>query len=539
MPLTAGERLGPYEIVAPLGAGGMGEVYRARDTRIGREVAIKLSAERFSDRFNREARAIASLNHPNICTLHDVGPNYLVMELVEGPTLGELIERGPIPAEEVLAIARQIADALEAAHEIGIVHRDLKPGNIKIKPDGAVKVLDFGLAKMGSTPESHGDDSPTFSMAATQAGVILGTAAYMAPEQARGKPVDKRADIWGFGVVLHEMLTGRRLFSGGDVTEILASVIKDTPRWEGIPPRFQPLLRRCLEKDPKKRLRDIGDALPLLDLDLAPTPAAPVQASPRNWLWPALAALGFLAAATIAFFHFREQPQPAEQTRFQITLPTGRTPTMFSPNGRRLAYLSLGSDGRPSVWIREMDSLEPHRLAGTEDTRTPLFWSPDSRFIAFQSERKLKKIDASCGLPHVICDAPVSIIGGSWHRNGTIIFSSGSIRRVPESGGVPVVLTTGDSLFPSFLPDGRHFIYLRPVTPDNQAGIFLGSIDALPDEQPKKRILATNLHAQYVPSGDPDIGYILFLRGSVLLAQPFDNRRLAPMGEAVPIAQPV
>ena len=265
MSLAPGTRLGPYEITAQIGAGGMGEVYRARDSRIGRDVAIKVAAEEFGERSEREARAVAALNHPNVCTLHDVGPNYLVMELVEGEA-----PKGPLPLHTALDYARQIADALDAAHEKGIVHRDLKPDNIKIRSDGTVKVLDFGLAKIVA-PESaemihqNLSHSPTMAMAATHAGMILGTAAYMAPEQARGKPVDKRADIWAFGVVLYEMLTGRRAFEGEDVSSILAAVIQSEPRWDGVPASVRRLLESCLEKDPKKRLRDIGDVWKLLD----------------------------------------------------------------------------------------------------------------------------------------------------------------------------------------------------------------------------------------------------------------------------------
>ena len=275
MSLNAGDKLGPYEIVAMIGKGGMGAVYRAHDPRTGRDVAIKVSAERFSERFDREVRAVASLNHPNICTLFDVGPNYLVMELVEGATLAERIQEGPIPGEEALGIAKQIVEALDAAHDKSIVHRDLKPGNVMLKPDGSVKVLDFGLAKVGprtaSGSEHDAEHSPTISMAATQAGVILGTAAYMSPEQARGKTADKRADIWAFGVVLYEMVTGKRLFQGEDLTETLASVVKEKPELSGAPPQMQRLLRRCLEKDPRKRLRGIGDVWELLD---AEAPAA-------------------------------------------------------------------------------------------------------------------------------------------------------------------------------------------------------------------------------------------------------------------------
>src|SRR5579863_397827 len=285
MPLSAGDQLGPYQILALIGAGGMGEVYRARDPRLNRDVAIKVSAAQFSERYEREAKAIAALNHPNICQIYDVGPNYLVMEFIEGAS-----PQGPMPLEEALRIARQIADALEAAHDKGITHRDLKPANIKIKPDGTVKVLDFGLAKIAAAPGASGENSPTLTIGMTQAGMILGTASYMAPEQARGKEnVDKRADIWAFGVVLYELLTGKRLFEGEDIGHTLASVIMQEPDLSGVPAQVRPLLKRCLEKDPKDRLRDIGDMGLLLD-------ASPVVPTQRNWLWPGVAAVMALAA---------------------------------------------------------------------------------------------------------------------------------------------------------------------------------------------------------------------------------------------------
>src|SRR5262249_24198316 len=281
-----GTELGPYRVEAVLGAGGMGKVYRAIDTRLGRPVAVKLSRIEFSKRFEREVRAIATLNHPNICTLFDVGHNFLVMELVEGITLADRIKQGPIPFDEALDISRQIIAALAAAHEKGIVHRDLKPGNIKIKPDGSVKVLDFGLAKLGGTPTVHMDDSPTISTMSTQAGMILGTAAYVSPEQARGKPVDKRADIWAFGVVLYEMLTGRQPFARETLSDTLAAVLKDEPRWDSVPHKFQRLLQGCLQKSPDNRLRDIGD-VPLL---LQDTPQTAAQE--RSWFaWGAAAIL--------------------------------------------------------------------------------------------------------------------------------------------------------------------------------------------------------------------------------------------------------
>jgi serine/threonine protein kinase len=301
MSLSAGTRLGPYEILAPIGAGGMGEVYRAHDPRMGRDVAIKVAAERFSDRFSREVHAIAALNHPNICTLYDVGPNYLVMELVEGPTLAERIKEGAVPLDEALAIANQIADALEAAHEKGITHRDLKPGNVKIKPGGTVKVLDFGLAKVApaSAAEPDADESATFPLTMTQPGVILGTPAYMSPEQVRGQAVDKRSDIWAFGVVLYEMLTGGRPFKGQDAAETLAAVISKEPNWEPVPVKAQLLLQTCLQKDPTRRLRAIGDARLLVDVgqvhDLPIRPAMGRSHLP----WAVAAALAVVAAAAL------------------------------------------------------------------------------------------------------------------------------------------------------------------------------------------------------------------------------------------------
>src|SRR5262245_31535101 len=294
MPLPPGNRLGPYEIVAPLGAGGMGEVYRARDPRMGREVAVKVSAERFSDRFEREVRAVAALNHANICQVHDVGPSYLVMELVDGPTLADRIQQGAIPLDEALTIGRQIGDALEAAHEKGIIHRDLKPANIKVKPDGVVKVLDFGLAKFAEQAAAarSPDESPTVAMGATVAGYVMGTAAYMAPEQARGKTVDKRADIWAFGAILYEMLTGLRLFEGETISDTLARVLTREPEWEQVPLKARRLLQSCLEKDPKRRLRHIADAWRLLEE--APLKPMPTQRLP--WVVAAMLACALILA---------------------------------------------------------------------------------------------------------------------------------------------------------------------------------------------------------------------------------------------------
>jgi eukaryotic-like serine/threonine-protein kinase len=334
--MTPAQQLGPYRLIERIGKGGMGEVWKARDTRLDREVAIKISAEQFSDRFEREARAIAALNHPNICTLFDIGPNYLVMELIDGPTLADRIAEGPIPLEEALAIAHQIADALEAAHEKNIVHRDLKPANIKLRPDGSVKVLDFGLAKASGPETVVTGDSPTMLHTPTQIGVILGTAAYMAPEQARGKTVDKRADIWSFGVVLCEMVTGKRVFEGEDLTETLACVVKSDPDLTPVPRKVSRLIAKCLQKDPKKRLRDIGDVWELLD---APQPtAAASEPKKLSWLWPVLAVVGFLAAALLAFLSVHRKPVETAMVRTMIPPPENAT---FNHRARRCAAGSV------------------------------------------------------------------------------------------------------------------------------------------------------------------------------------------------------
>ena len=464
------------------------------------------------------------------------------MELIEGPTLAERITLGPIAWEESLGIVGQMVAALEAAHEKGIVHRDLKPGNIKIKPDGTVKVLDFGLAKAGGIPTAQpSDDSPTMSMAATEAGVILGTVAYMSPEQAKGKPVDKRADIWAFGVVLYEMLTAQRPFRGETVSETLASVLKEDPDWDSVPVKTRRLIRTCLRKDSKQRLQDIADVKLLLEDE--PSEAIAPSLSRRGIVGWGVAAACFLGVLALGWVHFREKPTPIpEPTWLQIPLPAGSNVIALSPDGRRLAFLAT-SDGRTAVWVREMGAPEPHRLAGTEGIITPFFWSADSRFLAFQTEGKLKKIDASGAPPQPLWDAPDNVLGGSWGRD-VIVFGytagSGSpgIRMLPVSGGSPTVITNQTDIFPSLLPDGRHFIYLRLASP-NTTGIYLGSIDAKPAEQSTKRLLATRLHAQYVSSEDPARGYILFVNDATLMAQPLDASRLEPVGEAVPVAERV
>jgi eukaryotic-like serine/threonine-protein kinase len=551
MPLSKGDLLGPYEILAPIGKGGMGEVYCAHDPRTGRDVAIKVSAERFSERFDREVRAVAALNHPNICTLYDVGPNYLVMELVAGETL-----QGPLPLDETLRIARQISDALEYAHEKGVVHRDLKPANIKVTPQGAVKVLDFGLAKVGTTSTSASgvdrENSPTLSMAATQAGMILGTAAYMPPEQARGKPVDKRADIWAFGVVFYELLTGKRLFQGDDVTDILASVVKEQPDLSAVPANVQRLLKSCLEKDPKNRLRDIADAWRLLDESSQPA-AAPRASRWGKFAWIATA-LALIALIPANLIHWREQPPALEPVRFQIQPPEKTRFGIFlalSPDGRKVAFRAIGENGTSRLWVRSLDTLEAKDLAEVA-AGAFLFWSPDSRYIAFQHEGKLKKVEASGGPPQNLCDSPAGqIVGGTWSSQGVILIGGAAgVWKVSDGGGAPSPVTSLDPsqqdighALPIFLPDGRHFVYVRVSAAPERGGTYIGSLNDAPGKQSSKRLLSTESTVAYSPSLNPgasaNAGYLFFLRDSSLMAQPFDTVKLDFAGDAVPVADPV
>jgi Tol biopolymer transport system component/predicted Ser/Thr protein kinase len=554
MPLDPGTNLGPYEILSLLGVGGMGEVYRARDPRLGRDVAIKVSAQKFNERFEREAKVVASLNHPNICALYDVGPNYIVMELVEGEA-----PKGPMPLEEALEVCRQIAAALEAAHEKGVVHRDLKPANIKVTPTGTVKVLDFGLAKINSlnpTSGSNPEESPTISMHATQAGMILGTAGYMAPEQAKGKTADKRADIWAFGVILHELLTGQRLFMGETVTDTLAAVVLTQPKLEDVPIQVRRLLKRCLEKHPQRRLRDIGDAMALVEEAPPPSSApviAPASPSLMGKLGWGVASLAVIAAAALAFVHFRETPPVTETVRFKAALPenvnfTNNGISALSPDGRKLAFSAVGSDGVPRVWIRALDSLVAQPLPGSETIQNlaTLFWSPDSRFVAFQGDGKLKKIDAAGGPALALCDAPNQIAGGSWNRDGVILFAMDNrILRVSAAGGTPSPVISappqgqGGQGFPTFLPDGRHFLYYRASSKAELKGTFVGALDVKPEQQSAQRLMADDNQPVYVPSSDTGAGYILFLRQGTVLAQPFDAKRLQLAGEPVPVAEQV
>ena len=481
MPLSAGMRLGPYEIIGPLGVGGMGEVYRARDAKLKRDVAIKVLPEAVAAdverlaRLQREAQVLAALNHPHIAHIHgfedSTGTSALVMELVEGPTLADRIAKGPLPIDEALAIAKQIADALQAAHEQGIVHRDLKPANIKVKDDGTVKVLDFGLAKAlepaASGVIANATQSPTItSPAMTQAGIILGTAAYMSPEQAKGRPIDKRADIFAFGCVVYEMLTGKRAFDGEDVSEILARVIEREPDWSALPantpPGIRRLLRRCLEKNVKERRRDAGDVI--ADIDDATTDATWVV--PERRTNAAMSRLGWLAAATTALalavvsaVHLREKdPEPTREMRLDITTPETFAPEQFelSPDGRSIVFVASG-DGMQRLWLRRFDQAAAQPLPGSEDVLAAT-WSPDSRSLAFSTSRAIKRLDISGGVPTVLADKFAEEVG-SWNSDGVILAAqAGEIYRINASGeGQPVkVLRDPRRVDPiSAIPAGR------------------------------------------------------------------------------------
>jgi Tol biopolymer transport system component len=570
MPLSPGDRLGPYEIVSRIGAGGMGEVWKARDTRLGRDVAVKTSAQQFSERFEREARAIATLNHPNICTLYDVGPNYLVMELIDGPTLAERIKDGALPLSDALAIARQIKDALEAAHEKGIVHRDLKPANIKTTAEGVVKVLDFGLAKATGAPSaispSDPEHSPTISMAATQAGVILGTAAYMSPEQARGKVVDKRADIWAFGVVLYEMLTGQKLFHGDDLSETMASVIKEKPDLSGVPPQVRRLLERCLEKDPKKRLRDIGDAWDLLDVgqgDALPSPGMSVGR--RHALpWAVAAVLGVIAIALgVALWAPWRSEKPVDRPLVRLDVDLGADVSLpdltntlqslaISPDGTRLVYASRKAPSPTTkLFIRRLDQPEATELQVTQGAGFP-FFSADGQWLGFVSGNKLNKVSVEGGAVVPLGEAG-NFAGASWDDDGSIVVSDAlgkGLLRVPAAGGPPApvaALSNGEIVLanPQILPGGKAILFVAVTTMDPDKN----TIEVLTLADRHRKILVRGGNSpRYVASsgqgssrdGAPNgVGHLVYVNKATMFAIPFDLDKLETRGTAVPVLNDV
>ena len=542
MPPSVGDRLGPYQIVEQIGAGGMGIVYRARDTRVGRDVAVKVSAEHFSDRFEREARAVAALNHPNICTLHDVGPDYLVMEMVEGEPL-----KGPLPLATALDYARQIAAALDAAHEQGIVHRDLKPANIRVRHDGTIKVLDFGLAKIGpevaTTPDPA--NSPTITGTGTQAGTILGTAAYMSPEQARGKPVDKRADIWAFGVVFYEMLTGRRAFEGDDTTSILAAVLQSEPRLDEVPPSARRLLASCLEKDPRKRLRDIGDVWRLLD-DPSLSAAAPSSRSRLGWIAAAVLA-GIAALALWAPWRSAAPEAPLRPlVRLDLDLgprislqplaiPTFST-VIVSPDASRLVFVASADGGASQLFVRRMDDGTVTEINGTQGALNP-FFSPDGQWVAFWTGGKLSKVPVGGGAAITLAEL-ITMTGGAWVDDGELIVATGApyphgLVRVPASGGTPspeAKLEQGELFFnfPQVLRDRRVALVAVVGSPP---GIESTNIDAVSlTDGRRKTIVRAATSPHYLPSG-----HLLYSNRGGVFAAPFDIATLELRGPAVPV----
>ena len=581
MTLSAGTRIGPYQILHLTGAGGMGEVYRARDTRLHRDVAVKIlpATPQYDPdtlaRFRREAQVLASLNHPNIATVHGFeeadGVRAIVMEFVEGRTLAAIIAAAggsgsasgtaALTPAETLDIARQIADALEAAHEHGIVHRDLKPANIVVRDDGTVKVLDFGLAKtvesaaLEPAAPAIGNLPTLTSPAVTHQGVVLGTAAYMSPEQARGKPADKRSDIWAFGVVLYEMLTGRRLFHGDNVTDVLAAVVKDAPDLSAAPAPLRRLLEKCLEKDPRKRLRDISGVALLLEdaqtVDGARREVAPsgIAASRKRMAIGAAAVAGMAIVGILAVLTLlRRDVAGPRAVEFVVDAPPGTTlanvhsGSAVSPDGSSIVFSAGASGAAPSLWLRHLGSIGARQLPGTEGATAPV-WSPDGRSIAFMAERKLKRLDLAGGPPVTLADVPRADPNqpAAWSPNGIILFGCPcGLDSVPASGGPVTTLrkTEGEIAYaaPQFLPGGDRFLYLVASEDPKIQGIYVSSLET-PSE--RTRILTTDGKAVYVAPRGGRPGYLLWLEGQTLHARPFDAERLEWSGEPISLAEGV
>ncbi|HEV2194812.1 MAG TPA: protein kinase [Candidatus Acidoferrum sp.] len=561
-----GQSIAHYHVQAKIGVGGMGEVYRATDSRLGRDVALKLLPEKFARdtermaRFEREAKVLASLNHPNIASIYGLeesnGARALVMELVEGVTLAERIKKGPLPLDEALPIAKQIAEGLEYAHERGVIHRDLKPSNVKVRPDGQVKILDFGLAKAleGETSEEEIENSPTLSAMATRVGVLLGTAAYMSPEQARGKRVDRRADIWAFGCVLFEMLTGREAFAGETTSDTLACVIRAEPDWSSIPTsvpaRIREFLRRCLQKDPKQRLRDIGDARITIEEALSGTPqevevlqagAVHVPGWRRLVPWAAGILLSIVVGVVIwelrprapgtQIVHFSFAPPPGDSLQFRF----GSTPLAISRDGMEVVFLARHA-GTPRLYIRRMDRLESMPLVGTDNADNP-FLSPDGRWVGFFADGKLKKVSVLGGNPVTLCDTPGFFGSGTWAPDDSIIFTpnpTSGLMRVSSAGGALQPFTKLDSSkgerahgWPQVLAGGKTVLYSSGFTD----GWSIAAATLKTGEV--KRLGIQGRHPRYSPGS-----YLTFERPPEgLFAVPFDPQRLEVTGSPFPVLQ--
>ena len=571
MTLGAGVRIGPYEIVSAIGAGGMGEVYRARDTRLQRDVALKLLPAGVSSdpdrlaRFEQEARAAAALNHSNILAVYDVGSYesapYIVSELLEGETLRERLANGPLPARKAIEYAIQVARGLAAAHERGIVHRDLKPDNVFVTADGRVKILDFGLAKLTERePAALGASVLPTTPPHTMPGLVLGTIGYMAPEQVRGLAADARTDIFAFGALLYELLTGHRAFAGDTTIDVMTAILKEDPPdlpavERHIPPAVQRIVDRCLEKSPAARFQtasDLAFALESLSTQSATAPAVVVASEgkeSRLWgrraamLWAAVAGVLLAATIALAFAYMARAPIAPSAIRFTIGEPTEATfyggpayapGVAISPDGRHLVFMATRAGGSANLlWVRSLDSAEPRVLTGTEAGTFP-FWSPDSKSIAFFAQGKLRKIDVTGGPAQTLCDAPAGE-GGTWNRDGVILFapdSAGGLMRVSAAGGRPTVVTKPSAAdkesshrWPDFLPDGRHFLFLSE--PGNV--VRVGSLDSADFTH----LVNADSRAIYAA------GSLLFVREDTLVAQPFDAGRLQTTGDAVPVAEGV
>ena len=578
--MQPGTKLAHYEIVSPLGKGGMGEVWRARDSKLGREVAIKTLPEEFAKdadrlaRFEREAKLLASLNHPNIAAIYGLeesnGTRFLVLELVEGDTLADQVKGGAIPVEESLKLALQIAEALEAAHEKGVIHRDLKPANVKVTPEGKVKVLDFGLAKAFSADDTETNlaNSPTLSMQATQQGLILGTAAYMSPEQAQGQEVDKRTDIWAFGCVLYEMLIGRAVFAADNISLTLARVLERQPDYSALPANLHPkvieLLERCLQKEVSERWQAAGDLrLDIKNLlsDRNPVFVEPVQvvAAPRSNIPWIAAAVFVVLLSGLAWVHFTEESPSMPSYQFQLGAPSGGLSgsTVISPNGLNVAFVARNPEGLDQVWIRSLETGAARALDGTEGAqRTALFWSPDSQSIGFATQQRLMQVQLAGAPPLTLAELSDDsgetgrVLGGAWNGDGVMVIGSRTgLFKLADAGVTLSRLTRGPpgsflelEGYPSFLPDGRRFLYFRNTNDGEQSGIYVGSIDSEPEDQSEERILASQSAAWFV--ADPQIdsattGHLLFERDGLLLASGFDTDTLALEPERLLVADEI
>ncbi len=561
-------RIGPYEVLEPIGAGGMGEVYRARDTKLGRDVAIKVLPAAFTQdservaRIRREAHVLASLNHPGIAAIYGLeesdGVVALALELVEGEDLATRLSHGAVPVDDAVSIAKQIAEGLEYAHEHGVVHRDLKPANVKLTQDGRAKILDFGLAKAysndqvtssGGVEVSH---SPTLSRQMSEAGFILGTAAYMSPEQARGRPIDKRADIWSFGVVLFEMLTGRRLFTGETITDVLAAVVRQDIDWGLLPPSapsfLRPLVRRCLDRDPTKRLRDIGEARVAIESAIS-HPEAGTQLRPsltrRALPWAVAAFAMALALVLVLSAPWRPTPEPARPVRLSVevgadvSLDTAPgTAAILSPDGTLLVFVARKAGQQRQLYLRRLEQLEASPLSATEGARNP-FFSPDGQWIGFFAGGKLKKVSLTGGASVTLCNAPDDR-GGTWSEDGTILLAPRleGLSRVSSAGGTPEVLTTPDPAarenthrWPQALPGGNAVLYTAGMSGNlDDASIV---VQSLPNG-PKKVVQRGGYHGRYLRSG-----HLVYMHEGTLFAAPFNLGRLETSGPRAPVLEGV